>query len=88
MSTSKVTYCKWNFGFSLQFPEKTYELYAPTRKEREKWVEVLSTIAEMNAKSINLNSLSPFEYLREKETAAINKAQKEARELQAAEEYK
>ena len=41
MSTSKVTYCKWNFGFMLKFPEKTYELYAPTRKEREKWVEVL-----------------------------------------------
>ena len=67
MSTSKVTYCKWNFGFSLQFPQKTYELYAPTRKEREKWVEVFSAIAEMNSKSIMLNSMSPFEYLHEKQ---------------------
>ena len=61
--------CKWNFGFSLEFPEKTYELYAPNRKEREKWVEVLGTIAEMNAKSIELETMSPFEYMQEKEIA-------------------
>ena len=67
-SKSKLRMCKWNFGFSLEFPEKTYELYAPTRKEREKWVEVLSTIAEMNSKSIKLDTMSPLEYLAEKET--------------------
>ena len=71
MSTSKVTYCKWNFGFMLKFPEKTYELYAPTRKEREKWVEVLQIVAEMNTKSISLDSMSPFDYLREKEAAEL-----------------
>ena len=46
--SGKITTCKWNFGFSVEFPEKTYELYAPTRKERDKWVEVLGAIAEMN----------------------------------------
>ena len=46
--SGKITTCKWNFGFSVEFPEKTYELYAPTRKERDKWVEVLGAIADMN----------------------------------------
>jgi hypothetical protein len=39
----------WNFGFSLELVERTYELYAPTRKERDKWVLVLGAIAEMNS---------------------------------------
>ena len=69
-SKSKLRMCKWNFGFSLEFPEKTYELYAPTRKEREKWVEVLSTIADMNSKSISLDAMSPLEFLAKKEADA------------------
>jgi hypothetical protein len=49
MSTSETRRCMWNFGFSLELVERTYELYAPTRKERDKWVLVLGAIAEMNS---------------------------------------
>ena len=63
-SKSKLKMCKWNFGFALEFPEKTYELYAPTRKDRQKWVEILSTIAEMNKESYKLNSMSIFDYMK------------------------
>lgn len=32
-------HCKWNFGFKLEFgAEQSYELYSPTRKERDNWV--------------------------------------------------
>ena len=27
--------CSWNFAFRLAFTDKEYELYAPTRKDRE-----------------------------------------------------
>lgn len=33
---------------SFASPRKEYELYAPTRKDREQWVKIFSTIAEMN----------------------------------------
>ena len=38
---------------------------------------MLSIIAEMNSKSIQLNSLSPFEYQHEKEVAAQEKKTRE-----------
>ena len=46
--TAEVGQCQWNFPFSLQFQDKEYELYAPTRNDREQWIHILSTIAEMN----------------------------------------
>ena len=58
-----VTHSKWNFGFQLEFPEKTYELYTPTRKERDKWVQILAAIAQMNRLSVALDSMTPLEYL-------------------------
>ena len=67
MSATRATLCKWTFGFTLEFPEKTYELYSPTRRERDKWVEVLSAIAEMNMKSIRLEAMSPFDYIQERD---------------------
>ena len=73
-----VTYCKWNFGFVLEFAEREYELYAPTRKERDKWVEVLGAVAEMNLKSIGLNTMSPLEYLKKGEQPH-NQASEDAR---------
>lgn len=60
---SAVTHCKWNFGFELEFNDRTYELYSPTRKERDWWVQVLGAIAEMNFKSIQLSSQTPIEYI-------------------------
>ena len=38
---------------------------------------MLSIIAEMNSKSIQLNSLSPFEYQHEKDVAAQEKETRE-----------
>lgn len=43
--------------------DKEYELYAATRKDREQWVKVLGTIAEMNRQGIELEN--PFEYIKE-----------------------
>ena len=46
--TSEIGSCQWNFPFLMAFEDKEYELYAPTRNDREQWVHILSTIAEMN----------------------------------------
>lgn len=45
---SSVMRCAWNFPFKLSFRDKEYEMYAPTRGDRDQWVKVLGTIAEMN----------------------------------------
>ena len=59
--------CKWNFSFSLSFDDKKYELYAPTRADRDQWVKMLNTIAEMNRQSVKLESMTPFDFEREQE---------------------
>ena len=62
-----VTQSKWNFGFQVEFQgERSYELYAPTRHERDKWVQILGAIAEMNSKQLSLESMTPIEYLCQK----------------------
>lgn len=65
----EITRCNWNFPFTVTFEDKEYELYAPTRADREQWVHILSTIAEMNLEGIKLESMTPFDYLREKEAS-------------------
>ena len=41
--------CEWNFAFKLEFSDgKVYELYSPNRKDRDKWVKIISIIVEMN----------------------------------------
>ena len=59
--------CSWNFPFKLEFKERTYELYAPTRGDRDQWILMLGTIAEMNSQGVKLESTTPFEYLAEQE---------------------
>ena len=44
----EIKRCSWNFAFKLQFEEKEYELYAATRSDRDQWVKILGTVAEMN----------------------------------------
>ena len=72
--------CGWNFAFYLKFRDETekgdgnggeagvhtYELYAPTRADRAQWIRVFKTISEMNKEGVNLVSMSPLEYLKEK----------------------
>ena len=57
----EMQHCSWNFAFKLGFVDKEYELYAPTRKDREQWVKVLGTLAEMNRQGIELEN--PFGYI-------------------------
>ena len=38
IATKKVKGCKWNFGFCLEITDRTFEFYAPTRIDREKWM--------------------------------------------------
>lgn len=53
--------CRWNFGFKLVFREKTYELYAPTRSDRDQWVRTLQSLAEMkNSGHLVVNSASRY----------------------------
>ena len=59
--------CSWNFAFILTFRDKAYELYAPTRADRDHWVKILKTIAEMNTK-LRLDTRNPIEYLKEQKT--------------------
>lgn len=63
--TSEVGQCQWNFPFHLAFADKEYELYAPTRTDRDEWIHILSTLAEMNRQGVKLESMSPFDYIRE-----------------------
>jgi len=63
--TQELTRCSWNFPFKLIFKEKEYELYAPSRGDREKWIYILGTIAEMNNQGVKLESMTPFDYISE-----------------------
>jgi hypothetical protein len=61
----EITRCSWNFPFKLTFTDKEYELYAPSRSDREKWIHILGTIAEMNNRGVKLESMTPFDYIGE-----------------------
>ena len=60
-----VKKCAWNFAFILSFTDKEYELYAPTRSDRDQWIHVLQTIAEMNKTMIKTDFTSPFEWIKD-----------------------
>ena len=40
MRKSEDESCKWNFSFELDMSDRTMELYAPNRLDREKWVNM------------------------------------------------
>ena len=64
--TSTIQRCPWNFPFILSFKEKEYELYAASRADRDKIVQVLAAIGQMNAQGIEANKhLTPMEWLEE-----------------------
>ena len=56
--------CSWNFAFTLTFIDKEYELYAATRTDRDHWVKILNTIAEINREGIKNEGCNVLEYLR------------------------
>ena len=64
---NEIKSCPWNFSFLLVFKDKEYELYAPTRADREQWIHVLKTIAKMNKLGVKSEHFTPFEWLREQE---------------------
>ena len=51
----------------MKFADKEYELYAPTRADRDQWIQLLKIIAEMNRQGIKLDSTTPLDYLRDQE---------------------
>ena len=57
--------CKWNFSFELEMSDRTMELFAPTRLEREKWVKVFKAISEMNDKLISPKKVNPLKFLQQ-----------------------
>ena len=65
---AEITRCSWNFGFKLIFADKQYELYAATKKDRDQWIKVLGTLAEMNRQNVQLEN--PFDYLKGQEKQA------------------
>ena len=60
-------HCGWNFAFSLEFSDRTYELYAPTRADRDEWVRILGAVAEMNKTGVDVSGVSPHDFLLEKQ---------------------
>ena len=40
--------CTWNFNFLLELNDRSMELFAPTRQDREKWMMIFNLIIEMN----------------------------------------
>ena len=54
--------CAFQFGFQLNLQERHFDLYAPTRKDREQWVNVFKILAEMAKSKVFTESVTPFEY--------------------------
>ena len=54
--------CIWNYGFVLETVDRSMELFAPTRKDRDKWIHVLNLIVDMNHNNFGTSSMSPFVY--------------------------
>ena len=64
----EIKRCSWNFAFNLVFSNgRDYELYAPTRGDRDMWVKILSTIAEINRQGLSLQDQNPIDYMKEQE---------------------
>ena len=60
-------HCGWNFALSLEFSDRTYELYAPTRADRDEWVRILGAVADMNRQGVDIQGISPHDYLTEQQ---------------------
>ena len=54
--------CAWNFNFELDFSDRSMELFAPTRQDREKWMMIFNLIIEMNEKLISTKLITPLSY--------------------------
>ena len=54
--------CAFQYGFQLNLKERHFDLYAPTRKDREQWVNVFKLLAEMAQDKVYPESMTPFEY--------------------------
>lgn len=40
--------CPWLFQFNLITTERTYELYAPNRTDRDYWLRIFNIIIQIN----------------------------------------
>ena len=65
----------------LTFKHEEYELYCPSRADRDQWVRMFDSIAEMNKNCTSAEHMTPFEWLDEKE----NKAKKREEEIKMTE---
>ena len=65
--------CPWNYCFILETMDRTMELYAPTRKDREKWVHMFNMIIDMNKQNIGTSTMSPFVYEMQKKYLVLDK---------------
>ena len=43
------------------------EMYAPTRQERERWIQIFQAISEMNKKLISTRDMNPFKYIKDQQ---------------------
>ena len=68
--SSKTERCNWTFAWQLVFHGtngRAYELYSPTRQERDQWVKVLGAIAEINQSGLNLQYVNPLNFIKERQ---------------------
>ena len=65
--------CVWNFCFELEMNDRSMELYAPTRQDREKWVMLFKLLSEMNERLISTRTMSPLEFQKQLELEAKQK---------------
>ena len=62
--------CPWNFNFQLETSDRSMELFAPTRQDRDKWMMIFNLIIEMNEKLISTKLITPLSYKKQQEEEA------------------
>ena len=67
--------CIWNFGFELELNDRSLELYAPNRQERERWVTLFRILSEMNERLVSAAKINPFDFKEEEKLSKVQKTE-------------
>lgn len=59
---SKGSKCPWLFEFRLETTDRSFNLFAPTRLDRDHWVKIFSILVDMNKASVSTKEINPFEF--------------------------
>lgn len=68
----KDAICLWKFEFHLDCGSRKYELFAPTRADRDHWNRIFNIILKMNQVGVSTRDINPLEFEKARMTNQSN----------------